>query len=311
MKRIYILTAIICYIAGIAGVAWSDEIRTLNDGTKYLVHPSKILSGGPAPDGIPSIDDPKFVTVDEADDWIDDDELVVLLERDGVERFYPLQILVWHELVNDTTGNTPILISYCPLCGSAIGFVREVDGEAVEFGTSGKLYNSNLVMYDRKTGSYWSQIGGKAIVGEHTGKVLELISLQTVFWGDWKKLRPDAEVLSRDTGFRRSYGRDPYGSYYTEDWLMFPVDNSDSRLFRKAVVFGIEVDGTYKAYHQEALPSGSFADVVGSSEIEVTVSDVGEISFLHINTGKKIPFERDFWFAWVAFHPETEIYPES
>ena len=181
------------------------EIQVLDDGTLYLIHPSKLLRGGPPPDGIPSIDNPNYVSVIEADAWLSDDELVVLIERSGVTRIYPLQVLVWHEIVNDTIAGEPILVTYCPLCGSVIAFVREINGQAVEFGTSGKLYNSNLIMYDRLTETYWSQIGGRAVIGELTGQRLELVAAQTVFWGEWKNLRPEAEVLSRDTGFRRSW----------------------------------------------------------------------------------------------------------
>lgn len=283
------------------------DIRVLDDGTKYLIHPSKLLSGGPPPDGIPSIDNPQYVSVREADGWLGDDELVVLIERSGVTRIYPLQVLVWHEIVNDTIAGEPILVTYCPLCGSVIAFVREIDGEAVEFGTSGKLYNSNLIMYDRLTETYWSQIGGRAVIGELTGHRLDMVSAQTVFWGEWKNLRPDAEVLSRDTGFRRSYGRDPYGNYYNEDWLMFPVEGRDRRLKPKSVVFGIEIDGLYKAYHAEALTTG-ISDRFAGRNLRIEIGLGGSIRISDSATGEEIPFERDFWFAWAAFHPMTEVW---
>ncbi|MFQ6119316.1 MAG: DUF3179 domain-containing protein, partial [Methanosarcinales archaeon] len=181
-------------------------------GVKYLVDPEKIVSGGPPKDGIPSIDNPKYVTVEEADKWIQDNELVLAIIYKDVKRVYPLQIMVWHEIVNDVIAGDPILITYCPLCGSGIAYERTINGEEVEFGTSGKLYNSNLVMYDRKTNSYWSQIDGLAIVGELTGTKLTAVSIDTVVWRDWKKAHPDSEVLSQDTGFIRPYGRDPYGN---------------------------------------------------------------------------------------------------
>ena len=135
-----------------------------------------------------------------------------------------------------TIEDDPILITYCPLCGSAIAFkpVFEVDGKEVvsEFGTSGKLYNSNLVMYDRETDSYWSQIDGLAIIGPLTGTQLEGVSIDTVVWRDWKKVHPDSEVLSKKTGHLRSYGKDPYGSYYEDSFLIFPVENEDNRIRR-------------------------------------------------------------------------------
>ena len=220
-KALFCLVFVPCFlITGFSqDLSGTDEIKTLSDGTKYIIHPSKIRSGGPPPDGIPPIDNPIFETVDEADGWLGDDELVVALKRGESVRIYPLDILVWHEIVNDTVAGDPVLITYCPLCGSAIAFSREIDGQAVEFGTSGKLYNSNLIMYDRLTETYWTQIGGKAVIGELTGKELEPVSINTVTWGVWKVLHPDAEVLSRDTGFSRRYGQDPYGNYYTQTQL--------------------------------------------------------------------------------------------
>ena len=283
------------------------EIQVLEDGTRYLIHPSKLLRGGPPPDGIPSVDNPRYISVCEADSWLSDDELVVLIERNGVTRIYPLQVLVWHEIVNDTIANEPILVTYCPLCGSVIAFVREINGEAVEFGTSGKLYNSNLIMYDRMTETYWSQIGGRAVIGELTGHRLELVPAQTVFWGEWKELRPDAEVLSRDTGFRRSYGRDPYGNYYNEDWLMFPVERLDRRIGPKSVVFGIEIDGQYKAYRAEAI-TREFSDRFAGRSLDIEIGSGNSVRIIDSASGREIPFERDFWFAWAAFHPTTELW---
>jgi hypothetical protein len=286
-----------------------EEIKVLSDGTKYIVHPSKIRSGGPPPDGIPSIDNPVFESVGEADEWLSDDDWVVVLKRSDVIRMYPLDILVWHEIVNDTVAGEGILITYCPLCGSAIAFNREIDGKAVEFGTSGKLYNSNLIMYDRLTDTYWTQIGGKAIVGELTGWELQPVSIHTVSWGAWKELHPDAEVLSRATGHTRQYGRDPYGDYYTDPGLMFPVEREDNRLHAKEVIYGIELNGEYKAYPRSAVVgSGRIEDELGGVTIVILHEGSGAVTFTRGDTGEVIVKERDFWFAWAAFHPETELY---
>jgi hypothetical protein len=287
----------------------STEIQTLPDGTKYLVHPSRLRSGGPPKDGIPSIDDPVFESVEKADKWLQDEDLVIVLSRGDTIRMYPFDILVWHEIVNDVVDGDPILITYCPLCGSAIAFIREIDGEAVEFGTSGKLYNSNLIMYDRLTESYWTQIGGRAIVGELTGVTLEPISINTVVWGTWKDLVPGAQVLSRNTGRPRSYGRDPYGAYYTERYLMFPVENNDKRLHPKDVVYGIEVEGVFKAYPEDdVLLTEVLVDELGGASIEVRTDGNGAVTFTNLDTGHEIVKERDFWFAWAAFHPDTLLY---
>jgi len=259
----FLLSILLVSIIVISGCQVSEDISYESEieegvkvsaaGLRYIVEPSKILSGGPPKDGIPSIDNPKFVSLQEADKYIEDNELVLAIINKGVKRVYPLQILVWHEIVNDVIADDPILITYCPLCGSGIAYERLIDGVEVEFGTSGKLYNSNLVMYDRKTDTYWSQIDGKAIVGDLAGKELKEISIDTVVWRDWKKEHPDSEVLSRDTGRIRNYGRDPYGSYYEDSFLIFPVESEDNRVHPKTVIFGIEVNEVFKAYREDVL----------------------------------------------------------
>lgn len=278
-------------------------------GVKYIVDPLKISSGGPPMDGIPSIDEPKYITVSEADKWIQDNELVLALVHNGTKRVYPLQIMVWHEIVNDHIDEEPILITYCPLCGSGIAYERTINGEEIEFGTSGKLYNSNLVMYDRKTNTYWTQIGGQAIVGELTGMELTAISIETVVWRDWKVEHPDSEVLSKNTGFSRPYGTDPYGNYYENSFVLFPVENSEDSIHPKTVVFGIEVNGSYKAYREDDLVLyGTINDSIDGSDIIIERDNAGIVKITYVETGEEIVKERDFWFAWYAFHPDTELY---
>ncbi len=286
-----------------------ESIKLTERGVKYIVDPEEIVSGGPPKDGIPSLDNPKFVSVKEADEWIRNDELILALEYKGITRVYPLQILVWHEIVNDNVAGTPLAITYCPLCGSGIAYKRVIDGKEVEFGTSGKLYNSNLVMYDRKTNSYWTQIGGLAIVGELSGTQLEAISIDTVAWRDWKKAHPDSEVLSQDTGFSRDYGRDPYSSYYEDSFILFSVENEDDRVHPKTIVFGIEINGKFSAYTEDDLKKKPvIKDTVGGVDIEVRRKRDGTVKITEAESGREIVKERDFWFAWYAFHPKTKLY---
>ena len=287
-----------------------DKVGAVRDAEiAPLVDPSKIVSGGPPKDGIPSIDEPKFVSVAEADEWIKDNELVLAMTYDGVERVYPLQILVWHEIVNDWIAGDPVLITYCPLCGSGIAYERTLNGEAVEFGTSGKLYNSNLVMYDRLTDSYWTQIEGLAITGPMTGTELVALSIDTVVWRDWKATHNDSEVLSQDTGSSRNYGRDPYGSYYEDSFLFFPVENTDDRIHAKTVVFGIKVGDSYKAYREDDLIElGIIEDVVNGVNLKIERSVSGVVMVTNLESGEEIVKERGFWFSWYAFHPETGLY---
>ena len=228
---------------------------TAEEKEKSIVPLDQIVSGGPPPDGIPSIDNPKFISVQEASKFLEDSELVLGLNINGDIRAYPLQILVWHEIVNDKVGGIPIAVTYCPLCFTNQVFNRTIDDgqEVVEFGTSGKLYNSNLVMYDRTSKSLWSQALAEGIVGKHAGTKLERVPFDIAYWKEWKQLYPDSKVLSRDTGSNRPYGADPYGDYYTNSDVLFPVSNSDDRLGLKEIVVGFENKEQHKAYRLQEI----------------------------------------------------------
>ena len=204
-----------------------------------LVEPARVVSGGPPPDGIPPVDEPRFLSVDEAS-WLADDEPVIALSLDDEHRAYPVQIMVWHEIVNDTVGGRPVSVTYCPLCNSALAFDRRLGDRVLTFGTSGKLYLSDLVMYDRQTESLWSQLEGRAIAGVLTGAQLDRIPVQTVTWKQWRDAHPDGWVLSRETGAERDYGRNPYVGYdeATSDPFLFDGD-ADPRLEPKERVLGL------------------------------------------------------------------------
>jgi hypothetical protein len=216
---------------------------------RHIVPLDQIVSGGPPPDGIPSIDNPKFVSVADASKFLHDSDLVLGVSLNGETRAYPLLILVWHEIVNDKVGGVPVAVTYCPLCFTGQVFNRTIDGKLLgDFGTSGKLYNNNLVMYDRLSGSLWSQALGEGIVGTHAGENLTRIPFDLAYWKDWKHLYPNSVVLSTDTGFTRPYGVDPYGDYYISEQLYFPISNIDKRLGLKEIVVGLDSRGQYKAY---------------------------------------------------------------
>jgi Protein of unknown function (DUF3179) len=241
---------------------------TAEEKEKSIVPIDQIVSGGPPPDGIPAIDNPKFISVQEASKFLEDSELVLGLNINGDIRAYPLQILVWHEIVNDEVGGVPVAVTYCPLCFTNQVFNRIIDGQVVEFGTSGKLYNSNLVMYDRTSKSLWSQALAEGIVGKYAGTKLERVPFDIAYWKEWKQLYPDSKVLSRDTGSNRPYGADPYGDYYTNSDVLFPVSNKDGRLNLKEIVVGLENKGQYKAYKlQEIENKKVINDQVNSKSI--------------------------------------------
>ena len=229
-------------------------VVTTEGEEKSIVPLDQIVSGGPPPDGIPSIDNPKFISVQEASKFLKDSELVLGLNINGDIRAYPLQIIVWHEIVNDEVGGVPVAVTYCPLCFTNQVFNRIIDGqEVVEFGTSGKLYNSNLVMYDRTSKSLWSQALAEGIVGKYAGTKLERVPFDIAYWKEWKQLYPDSKVLSKDTGSNRPYGADPYGDYYTNSDVLFPISNKDGRLSLKEIVVGLENKGQYKAYKLQEI----------------------------------------------------------
>ena len=237
---------------------------------KSIVPLDQIVNGGPPPDGIPSIDNPKFISVQEASKFLEDSELVLGLNINGDIRAYPLQILVWHEIVNDEIGGVPVAVTYCPLCFTNQVFNRTIDDgqEVVEFGTSGKLYNSNLVMYDRTSKSLWSQAMAEGIVGKYAGTKLERVPFDVAYWKEWKQLYPDSKILSRDTGSNRPYGVDPYGDYYTNSDVLFPISNRDDRLGLKEIVVGFENKGQYKAYKlQETEDNKVINDQVNGKSI--------------------------------------------
>ncbi|MHA2212615.1 MAG: DUF3179 domain-containing protein [Candidatus Thorarchaeota archaeon] len=211
------------------------------------------ISGGPPPDGIPPIEDPIYWNVVEADEFLALSDIVFGLIWDGQAYAYPQRILVWHEIVNEKFDDERISISYCPLTGSCVAFRGTLGEHDVTFGTSGKLINSNLLMYDRSTNSYWPQITSQAITGTLKGTKLETYPTIWTSWDKWKAAYPDTLVLSTDTGFTRNYNRDPYGSYdnpvsyYYEGDPFFPIMNSDDRLSPKNVVIGIDLNGTQHA----------------------------------------------------------------
>jgi hypothetical protein len=183
------------------------------DFSKHSVSLQEFASGGPGKDGIPAIDHPRFVSVPQADDFLDAQEAIAVLELGREVKAYPIQILIWHEIVNDELAGRPVAVTYCPLCNSTVAFGREVAGRVLDFGTTGNLRNSDLVMYDRQTESWWQQITAEAVVGKLTGTRLKLLPSQILSWAQLKRLHPDAEVLSRHTGFSRPYGENPYVGY--------------------------------------------------------------------------------------------------
>ena len=230
-----------------AAVPAGQELRVSTDGWKtdfsrHGVALSEFSSGGPPRDGIPPIDDPKVVPQAEAAGWLADREPVLAVEVGGRARAYPVQILVWHEIVNDELGGRPIAATFCPLCNSSVVFDRRLDGRILTFGTTGNLRKSDLVMWDRQTESWWQQFSGEALVGELTGERLDILRSQTLSFADFRARYPQGDVLSRDTGADRDYGRTPYEGYERPDDAPFLFEGEpDPRLPAKERVADVFV----------------------------------------------------------------------
>ncbi len=266
-RSIFVLLTVVLVTAAAAGPAVT--LRT--DTSRALVPLDEIIAGGPPPDGIPAIDRPAFVEPAGAAAWLVPKEPVLALEVNGDARAYPLQILIWHEIVNDVVGGVPVTVTFCPLCNSGIVFERVVSGTTLDFGTSGKLYKSDLVMYDRQSHSLWAQMEGRAIVGTYAGARLTLVPANTVSFEEWRAIHPAGKVLSRDTGHSRSYGVNPYRSYDQPQLAPFLFQGRlDPRRAPKERVVGIKLGETARAYPWPVLAERRVVhDRVGDQDVVI------------------------------------------
>ncbi len=299
---------------------------------------SEIVSGGVPQDGIPSIDDPVFESVDDVGDRLDDGDPVFGVIVDGEARTYPQSILVHHEIVNDTIAGTPIAVTYCPLTGTAMGFERG----AVEFGVSGQLLNSNLVMYDREDESYWPQMLGTAVDGPLSAASLREVPVHWSTWEQWRSAYPDSDVLTEDTGHARDYGNDPYGEYnpiggyYEENEgpIFGPLSEDDREPPKRMVIGGRPSEGSF-AIDRERLRDEELVafDHEGTLMIAVADDELGAVycyrnpeahsytidgGQLVDGDGESYPLDDPplssvyvydaMWFAWAGFYPSTEYH---
>jgi cytochrome c biogenesis protein CcdA len=273
------------------------------DFDKSIVDLDQILSGGPGKDGIPALVNPKFISQTQAN--LDDEILGVVVSVDDDTRFYPYNILVWHEIVNDSINDRDVAVTFCPLCGSAIVFDRKVDGDILEFGVSGWLFESNMVMYDKQTESFWSQARAESIVGEYAGTGLDLVYMQLMRFEELKEKYPQARVLSDDTGYKRDYSFYPYGSYDDNEDMLFPVSISDQRFKSKEVMYVVPYKDKSITFPKDNLQDGqsAFLDIDG---IKLTASrDGGEIIIR--NGGEPITGYYEMWFSWAIHHQEDGV----
>lgn len=218
----------------------------------WLIPANEVLDGGPGKDGIPAIDNPVFVSVDEVTFLREDDLVLGFADHDQV-RAYSHRILNWHEIVNDDINDHAVAVNYCPLTGTGIGWSRIINGTKTTFGVSGLLYNSNIIPYDRLTDSNWSQLMHLSVNGDLIGREAQTYYLLETSWETWKKLYPTSQILSLNTGFSRNYDRYPYGNYQTNSALLFPVNNTDNRLHNKERVLAVFVNEKARVYRFESF----------------------------------------------------------
>jgi hypothetical protein len=281
------------------------------DLTRHSVPPSQILDGGPPKDAIPAILQPKFVNASGALFLMPNDRLIgVVIEEEP--RAYPLKILNWHEVVDDAVAGRRFAVTYCPLTASAIVYDRQLGKEPLTLGVSGKLYESNLLFYDRTTESLWSQIKGEAVAGPLTGSRLDALPSVVTSWAIWRQVHPDTLVLDVNTGYSRNYAIDPYESYEGSNRVLFPVSQPDDRLPAKERVLGLTINGM-----DEAFPFSSLAAArqplklrLGGEHVAV-IFDAQSRTAGAVTRRQHVPAYTGYWFGWAAFHPKTAIWNGS
>ncbi len=362
-------------------VQGQDDCRPVNlntanwttDFCQSIVDFSEILVGHPVKGGIPSVTDPALETIAQASAWLRNRSPVIALEIEDEARAYPLAILMWHEIANDEIAGMPIAVTFCPLCNSSITFDRRVNGEALDFGVSGLLRNSDLIMFDRQSETWWQQLTGEGLAGEHAGVLLDIVPSQVIGFGSFAERYPDGLVMSRETGFQRQYGVNPYSNYDSQPGRPFLFRGEIDPRLDSAVdhVLAAIIGESAKAYPFEILRTervindrigdtpivvffqsgvasalgdsvidnardigtagmyqssfdgevlrftanddGNFTDdVTGSTWNAFGEAIAGELAGSQLNWVHAFPH---FWFAWAAFHPDTEVYgmdsPES
>lgn len=302
---------IIIMVLTISSYGLSAQSLNGFDLSNSLLNIEDIYRGGPPRDGIPSISEPDFISADKVD-YLKDDDIVIGLVRKETARAYPTRILIWHEIVNDTIEGEPVIVTYCPLCGTSMVFDRKIKGEVRDFGVSGLLYQSDVLMYDRETDSLWSQLEMKSISGPEAGTELKWLPSEYMTWKAWKEKYPGGEVLSMDTGYLRNYSANAYESYFSTDSLMFPVPKYRDELKNKTLVIGILLNGEPKAYAIDSFESSKeIRDSVGGEEIIISYNHDQKYPIVKNSRREDIPFVISFWFAWQAFYPQTDLWHKN
>ena len=311
MKRF--LTITLSFLVSVGACALAGEPPSFDNGFDLengLIPANEIDHGGPGRDGIPAIDKPRFLAGDSRDAEVKPDERVLGVSYNGVAKAYPIAILEHHEIVNDLFGETALTITYCPLCGTGMVFLANAAGKVLNFGVSGLIYNSDMLLYDRNTHSLWSQIMKTAVTGLLKGTTLTQVPAQYTTWANWLQQHPQTLLLSRDTGEERNYDNSPYAEYKRLPMVSYATSHSDWRLPAKSWVAGITVGSDALALPFEELDQleSALAVTVGGQALEVRWDKAAQTALVLDAAGNEYPVTAAYWFAWVAFHPATALY---
>lgn len=306
IKSMSLTTLVFCTFLSIFHLN-NAQAKNINgfDLNHLSIDQSEVFSGGPGRDGIPSIDNPKFIKPIDVN-FLHDDDMVISFTQGSITKAYPLRILIWHEITNDTINGKPITVTYCPLCGTGMVFDRVINGQIKSFGVSGLLYRSDVLMYDRESMSLWSQLGMKGVSKEATGQKLNWLPSEQTTWKAWKKKHPNGRVLSTDTGYKRQYASQAYASYFASEHVMFPVPQFRKELEDKSKVIGIIIDGIAKAYPLKLLQQKQLIhDEIANQEISIAYNAQTKSTLVKNNINEAIPSVEAYWFAWQGFYPKT------
>ena len=275
-----------------------------------LIPIDRIVSGGPPRDGIPALSSPK--TLPTADGtYLRASDRVLGITINGESRAYPIRLLNWHEVVNDTVGGKAVVITYCPLCGTGMVFDAMVDGGRFEFGVSDLLYNSDMLLYDRQTELLWSQLMAQAVSSPSKGKTLSLVPTIYTTWGTWATAHAGGSVLDINTGYSRDYERDPYAGYEKTRTLYFDVTNRDRRFHEKDPVVGLVLDGQAKVWPLRELAKvsgGKLTDRFNDIELHISYALAGQTVVIADASGNTLSSVPGYWFAWLAFYPDSLVF---
>lgn len=347
MKHLINRIIIIISFVAIISCDTVDSSDPVKDSEDWLIPESQVFDGGPGKDGIPALTNPELSSISSVS-YLDDDDLVLIFKNGNEVRIYPHSILDWHEIINDKIDGKAVAITYCPLTGSGIAWDRVIDGEETTFGVSGLLYNSNLIPYDRKTESNWSQMRIQSINGPLISTNININPLVETTWETAKSLYPNANVVTSNTGYSRNYEAYPYGDYRTNhSSFIFPTSGDDNRLNAKERVLGVFNNENTKAYRISDFENGKIViDEIGDKKYLIygnnqkNIINAFNISSLPAGTEFSISSNQDqfivkdnngnsydvfgtsatasnlvnaksfvaYWFAWASFHPETELY---